>query len=128
MKLPNLIFLVAAVYGLALLVPMFFMEEYLSENYPPAITHPEYYYGFVGAAGAWQLVYLLIGTNPLRFRPLIPVAILAKLAFGITAWVLFSQGRTPGNIVAGATVDILFAVAFAYAYMLLGRPEHEFER
>jgi hypothetical protein len=125
MKLPNLIFLVAGIYGLALLLPMFFMEQYLTDNYPPAITHPEYFYGFVGAAAAWQLVYLLISTDPPRYRPVIVVAIIAKLAFAITAWVLFSQGRTPGNIVAGATIDLVFAGLFAYAYVLLGRPGYE---
>jgi hypothetical protein len=121
MKLPNLIFLVAGIYGLALLIPMFFMEQYVADYYPPAITHPEYYYGFVGAAAAWQLVYLLISTDPLRYRPMIVVAIIAKLAFGVATWILFSQGRAPGNIVAGATLDVVFAGAFAYAYMLLGR-------
>ena len=104
---------------------MFFMEQYVGEAYPPAITHPEYYYGFVGAAGAWQLVYLLISTNPLRYRPVIVIAIIAKLAFGITAWVLYSEGRTPLSVAASATIDIVFAGLFAYAFVLLGRPGQE---
>ena len=30
-----------------------------SDGYPPTITHPDFFYGFVGVALVWQLVFLL---------------------------------------------------------------------
>ena len=38
---------------------------------PPPVTHPEFYYGFVGVALAFQLVFLTIASDPLKYRPLI---------------------------------------------------------
>jgi len=35
-----------------------------------ALTKPEYYYGFIGAAASFQLVYLMIGTTRCASRPL----------------------------------------------------------
>ena len=49
--------------------PNYFLETRLGEDYPPAITHPEFFYGFVGTCLAWQLAYLLIATDPVRYRP-----------------------------------------------------------
>jgi|SRR5579872_615904 len=38
---------------------------------PPAITHPEYFYGFLGGALAWQFLFLVLSTDPVRYRPMI---------------------------------------------------------
>ena len=65
--------------GLLILTPFLFLERRLAEATPGGITHPEYYYGFLGSALVMQLVYLTIGRHPVRFRPLMPVAALATL-------------------------------------------------
>ena len=36
------------------------MEARVGRDYPPAITHPEYFYGFLGVAAAWQVAFLVI--------------------------------------------------------------------
>jgi len=58
MKFAKVVFLVAGIYGLIVLLPLYFMEAQTGRDYPPPITHPEYYYGFIGVAVAWQLVFL----------------------------------------------------------------------
>src|SRR5271168_2040324 len=49
---------------------------------PPAITHPMFFYGFVGVTLAWQLLFFAIAYQPVRLRPVIPFAVLEKLSFG----------------------------------------------
>ena len=60
----------AGVYGLIVMAPNYFLERQISQNDPPPITHPEYFYGFVGVALAWQVAFLLISREPVRLRPL----------------------------------------------------------
>src|SRR5206468_3338498 len=63
------VFTIAGIYGLIVLLPLYFLERRLGEIQPPAITHPDFYYGFIGAAVAWQIVFLIIGRDPERHRP-----------------------------------------------------------
>jgi len=42
------VFLFAGVIGLLTLVPQYLMEARVGRDFPPPITHPEYFYGFVG--------------------------------------------------------------------------------
>jgi hypothetical protein len=115
MRAVRLIFAIAGIYGLIVLLPLFFVEPWLV----PAPSRPEDYYGFLGAAAAFQLVYLNIARDPVRFRPLMPVAVLAKLSFFVPVAILWAQGRTPVPVLAFAMVDLLIAAAFAYAWRKL---------
>jgi hypothetical protein len=45
MRFAKWVFLLAGVAGILLVVPPYFLEPQTGEDYPPAITHPEYYYG-----------------------------------------------------------------------------------
>ena len=87
------VFLIAGIYGLIVLLPMYFLEDKTGRDFPPPITHPEYYYGFVGVAVAWQVLFLILSRNPLRYRPMMIPAILEKAVFGIPAVVLYLQQR-----------------------------------
>ncbi|TWU23634.1 hypothetical protein [Bythopirellula polymerisocia] len=49
-KFAKRVFFWAGVYGVILLVPQFFLEAQIGRDYPPAITHPEHFYGFIGVA------------------------------------------------------------------------------
>ena len=92
-KFAKYTFLIAGIYGLLVLLPQYFLEEKNGRDFPPAITHPEYYYGFVGVALAWQIVFLIISRNPARYRPLMIPAILEKAAFGIPVVIFFFRTR-----------------------------------
>jgi hypothetical protein len=97
MRFAKWVFLVSGTYGVLLVTPTFFLEERTGRDYPPAITHPEYFYGFVGTVLALQLLYLLIGSDPVRYRPAMLVATFAKTSFAIAAPTLYFLGRTPAS-------------------------------
>ena len=84
---------------------------------PPALNHPEYYYGFAGVTLAWQVAFLVISTDPLRYRPLMPVAMVEKAGFVLPAFWLYIQGRLPNMILAAALVDLLYGLSFVVAYL-----------
>ena len=117
MRFAKLTFLIAGVYGLLMLVPFYFREQQMGRDYPPPITHPEYYYGFVGVALVWQFAFLIIASDPVRFRPLMIAAILEKLAYSIPLLVLIAQKRTSPNDLVFAGIDLLLGFLFVLAYL-----------
>lgn len=116
-RLPRWIFVIAAVYGLAVIVPQYFMEELIGRDFPPAITHPEHFYGFIGVALAWQFAFLLIASDVRRYRMFMLPAVLEKLAFGVPAIVLALQGRATALVAGFGAIDLLLAACFAAAYL-----------
>jgi hypothetical protein len=111
------VFTVAGLYGLVLLGALLFMEQRLSQDYPPAITHPEYFYGFLLVTISWQLVFLLIGRDPLRYRPLMPLAaVFEKFVYAVAVIALIALGRTPTMLLGAALIDTVLGVLFLIAY------------
>ena len=51
MKFAKIVFTVAGVWGVLLLMPLYFMFDLIGRQDPPPITHPAFFYGF--AASAW---------------------------------------------------------------------------
>ena len=121
MRFAKLTFLIAGIYGLLALVPLYFLEQQTGRDYPPPITHPEYYYGFIGVAVAWQLAFLVMSRDPLRYRQLMPVAVVEKASFFIPGVVLCAQHRLATNILGFAIVDGLLGVLFLTAYWKTAR-------
>ena len=115
-RLAKTIYLIAGIYGLIVLVPQFFMEEKTGRDFPPAITHPEYYYGFIGVAVAWQVLFLILSKDPVRYRAMMIPSILEKLSFAIAVLILFFQHRISSIILAAGMVDLIFGVLFILAY------------
>ena len=108
MKFAKLVFLIAGVYGVLALVPMYFWK-------PPA-DRPEFFYGFIGVALAWQVLFFVISRNPGRFRMAMLPAILEKLAFGIPAIILYAQGRLTVDLLAAGIIDLVLATLFFFAW------------
>jgi hypothetical protein len=117
MKAARLIFGIAGIYGLIVLLPFYFLGGRIGRATPGGLGHPEYYYGFIGAAVAFQLVYLVIARDPVRFRPLMPVGVIAKLAFFVPVLILWLSGQVATAVLAFASVDALLAVSFAAAWL-----------
>jgi hypothetical protein len=109
-------FLIAGVYGLLVLLPQYFIEDRTSRDFPPAITHPEYYYGFIGVAVAWQFVFLLISRDPVRYRPMMVPAILEKASFGFAAVALYALGRLHVQMLVAGLLDLTLGIFFVAAY------------
>jgi hypothetical protein len=112
MRFAKIVFLVAGIYGLLTLAPGYFMENIIGRDTPPAITHPEYFYGFVGVGLAWQVLFLVLSTDPVRYRAMILPSILEKVGWGIALIVLYSQRRLPLSVLAIGSVDWIFAFLF----------------
>ena len=122
------VFVAAGVYGLLVTLPQLFLESLTSRLFPPAITHPEFYYGFVGTVLAWQVAFFVIGRDPVRHRPLMLAAVIEKKFFGTVAWILYLQDRVGPTLLAFAAVDLLFAYLFFKSWRLTrskGRPAPE---
>ena len=110
------LFYVAAAYGILGLVPQYFMEAKNGRDFPPAITHPEYFYGFLGVALAWQVLFVLIARDPVRYRMAMLPAALEKVGFGGAAVALWLQARAPIPMLAFGTIDLVFAALFVAAF------------
>lgn len=112
------IFLLAGIYGLLVLLPQYLLEGQIGRDDPPAITHPEYFYGFAGVGVAWQVAFLVLARDPVRFRPFMIPAILEKATFAIAAVVLFAQGRIAGTILGFGIIDGILGLLFGLAYAM----------
>jgi len=109
------VFLSAGIYGFVTLVPQYFLEGKLERDFPPPLTHPEHFYGFIGVALAWQFVFLIIAHDVQRYRLFMLPGILEKLSFGVAMLVLYGQCRVPAFVAGAGIIDLLFAVFFVLA-------------
>ena len=125
MKFAKTVFYIAGVYGLLVLVPQYFLEEKNGRDYPPAITHPEYYYGFIGVALAWQVMFLIIARNPARYRPAMIAAMIEKFSFVIAAVVLLMQNRIPLQMFGAAMIDLILGILFVVAFLKTEQKEFQ---
>ena len=111
------VFTFGGLWGLLILIPHAFMEGRVGRDYPPAITHPEYFYGFVGTAIVWQIAFLVISRDPVRFRPLMVVAVLEKASFFIVTVALYALGRLTLEMLGAGVLDMMVGVLFLMAYL-----------
>jgi len=117
------VFLIAGIVGLLEVVPLYFMEGMIDRMQPPAITHPGFYYGFVGVALAWQIAFLIISRDPLRYLPLMPALFLEKLLYPVGIFTLYTQGRAPAQNLGTAVLDLIWLVLFVVVWTKLRNVE-----
>jgi hypothetical protein len=115
-KFAKVVFAVAGVVGILQLLPLYFLFDFVGQRVPPVINHPEFYFGFVGVALAWQVVFLLIGTDPYRYRVVMVLSILEKGAYVSTLAVLLTQHRIGLSTALPATSDLILGTLFIVAY------------
>lgn len=114
MRFAKIVFLVAGIYGIVVIAPLFLAEGLIDATQPPAITHLEYYYGFVCVALVWQLLFLMLARDPVRYRPIMLMAVLEK-ASGIAFILLVLLHRSPPSLLIGV-VDVFLGILFLVAY------------
>jgi len=117
MKFARVIFGLAGVYGLGVVLPMYFERARFERVAPPVVTHLELYYGFVGVTLAWQVAFLIIAARPVRYRLIMIPSILEKFSYGIAVLVLGFQNRVAPVATAFGTVDLVLGVLFVVAYL-----------
>ncbi len=111
----------AGVYGIAVLLPQYFAEGGGGARSLPPLTHPAHFYGFIGVALAWQVVFLVISRDVARFRPLMLAAVIEKLAFGLPTLGLLLAGRADAVIAAFAGIDLVLSALFVTSWRLSAR-------
>lgn len=116
MKFAKVIFTIAGIWGILILIPLYFLFDTVGELYPPPVTHPDFYYGFLSITLAWQIAFLVIATDPRRYRPLIPAAILEKFGYIVTLAVLYARGRIQFGQFSAALPDIVLGLLFVTAF------------
>lgn len=118
MRFAKIVFWVAAIWGVLVITPLYFMFDLIGRKDPPPITHPAFFYGFIGAALAWQIAFFFIASDPVRFRPLMIASIFEKFSYGTEVIVLVLQARTSRSDLLFAASDLLMGVLFVAAYRM----------
>jgi hypothetical protein len=117
MRFARFVFTIAGVWGLLVLTPLYFLHDAVGQQYPPPVTHPDFYFGFIGVAIAWQVAFLVIGRNPVRMRPMMVPAMLEKFGYVATLIVLYAQGRLQFGQAVVAVPDGLLGILFVFAFL-----------
>ena len=125
MRFAKVVFWVAGIWGLLVITPLYFMFELIGRKDPPAITHPGFYYGFVGVALAWQIAFLFIAREPVRLRPMIIPSMVEKFSYGIAVVTLVMQGRMHWSDLAFAGTDLGLGVLFVISYVATGKERED---
>jgi hypothetical protein len=106
----RVVFAVAGLFGLGAMIPL-----YQQAGSPT-------YYGLLGTVAAWQIMFLLIAWKPAELRSAMIPAVLEKLFWCVTLFVLYSRGSLTSVDLAGGTIPHgLLGVLFAIAYFRTSR-------
>jgi hypothetical protein len=111
----------AGVIGIAELLPLYVGEALVNRVSPPSLTHPGFYYGFVGVALAWQVAFVIMSRDPERYLPLFPALLLEKLLYPVSTSVLFAGGRASRLELAGACGDFIWLALFVTVWRRMDR-------
>jgi hypothetical protein len=117
LKFAKVVFTVAGIWGILVTLPLYFMYDYIGRQSPPAVNHPEFYYGFADVTLSWQLVFLLIARDPARYRVMIIPSILEKFSYVIADLVLFANRRMSASQALPSTSDLILALLFIAAFI-----------
>jgi hypothetical protein len=117
MKFAKVIFWIAAIWGVLILTPLYFIFDLIGRQDPPPITHPAFYYGFLSAGLAWQIAFFVIAKDPIRLRPLMIPSVIEKFGYGASLTVLYMQHRLHPQDLAFGAIDILLGFLFIAAFL-----------
>ena len=84
---------------------------------PTLIERPEHFYGFIGVALAWQVIFLIVASDVMRYRPLMLAGVLEKLSFGAAVAMLYSVERVSIGVLLAGTVDLVLGALFVAAFI-----------
>jgi hypothetical protein len=116
MTFARIVFIVAGVWGIVVVTPLYFLFDITGRQYAPPADYPHFFYGFLSVTIAWQIAFLVIGSSPARFRPLMIPSIVEKLGYVVTLAVQHGQARISAADAAAAVPDLLLGVLFIAAF------------
>jgi hypothetical protein len=116
MRFARFVFIGAGIWGIAVLTPLFWLVDVTGRHYAPPVDYPHFFYGFLAVAMAWQIAFLVIGSNPARCRLLMLPAIVEKLGHVATLTVLYAAQRIGTADAQAAVPDLLLGILFIVAF------------
>jgi predicted tellurium resistance membrane protein TerC len=116
MKFAKWVFWIAGIWGVLVLVPLYFALGFIARRDPPAVNHLQFFFGFIGVGLAWQAAFFVIGSDPGRFRALMIPAVLEKWIYVASICVLHSRGLVTAQQSASAIPDFVWGVFFLIAF------------
>ena len=117
MRLAKIVFVLAGIWGLAVLPPFYWLVDITGRHYDVPTQYPQFFYGFMSITLAWQIAFLVIGSNPARFRPLMVPSMLEKFGYVATLAVLYAQGRVSSTDAQAIVPDLILGVLFVAAFV-----------
>jgi hypothetical protein len=116
MRFAKIVFITAGVWGIVVLLALDFLVDMTGGRYAPTTAYPQYFYGFLVVALAWQVGFLVVGSNPERFRPLMLPCTIEKLGYVATLVILRSQDRISNADAAAVVPDLVLGLLFIAAF------------
>ena len=110
-------FQIAGVWGLFVLSLVYSAYLLGLEGVTFDTDRPDIVHGFFLVALAWQVAFLLIATDPVRYRPLMLAAMLEKFPFTLAVLVLYANGQVPQTMLVLGLIDGILGVLFSVAYI-----------
>ena len=115
MRFARYVFIGAGVWGIVVLTPLYWLVDVTGHHYAPPTDYPQFFYGFLSVAMAWQIAFLMIGSNPMRFRSLMIPSIIEKLGYVSTLAILYNLARIPAIDTQPVIPDLLLGLLFIVA-------------
>lgn len=113
MRLASRLFRVAAIYGVIVLLPLYFVV--IQDPYRLNLI------GFAGVTLVFQGMFWIIARDPLHFRPLIALSVFEKLSFGVPAVAFWTRGQTDGLTAVFGSIDLVVGALFLFVWIRQGR-------
>jgi hypothetical protein len=110
------VFRIAGIWGIVVLTPLYFLIDLTGRRYGAPVDYPQFFYGFLSVAMAWQIAFLVIASSPARFRPLMIPSVLEKFGHVAGVAVLYGQGRLSAADATAAAPDLVLGVLFIVAF------------
>ena len=112
------VFQIAGIWGLVI-IPLGYAAYFFGGEESAVYTnHPEYVHGFFLVTLPWQVAFLIIATDPVRYRLLMLAAMLEKFPFTLATILLYAAGSIPVSALVIGLIDGALGVAFAVAYVV----------
>jgi hypothetical protein len=118
MRFAKYVFIGAGIWGIAVLTPLFWLVDITGRQYPPPNDYPQFFYGFIAVAMAWQIAFIVIGSNPLRYRAFMIPAMIEKFGYVSLLFLLYGRSRIPAIDVQPAIPDGLIGILFVVAFFM----------
>lgn len=120
MKFAKIVFTLAGVWGIVVLTPLFALFDITGRPYAVPTDYPHFFYGFLSVAMAWQIAFLIIGSDPARFRPLMIPSIIEKVGYVVILALLHGRGRISTDDAMAGVPDLILGILFIAAFVKVG--------